>query len=416
MPSAQPGPRDRQPVPAQARLIVAVGIASALHVGKLPPALPVLAQELGLTLVQGGFLLSMIQLAGMSMGALFGQLADRLGPRRVMMAGLLLLAAGSALGALVPAAHLLLWTRGIEGFGFLMAVLPAPGLLRRSVTEPAVLNRALGWWGAYMPIGAATGLLLAPALHAAVGWRTAWGLLAGLAVLCAVAVRARLAPDAPDGPAAVAGGAWGAAWQGLRSTLSAPGPWLVAAAFLMYSGQWLAVVGFLPTLYTEAGWSPARVGWASALAAGINLTGNIAAGRLLARGVAPRTLLWSGYTAMALGAVGTFTAGAGWAYASVLVFSAVGGLIPGTLFTLAVRLAPGPQTVSTTVGWVQQLSSLGQFVGPPLVAWLAVRVGGWHWTWLVNVACCAVGMALAVALQARLGRLSAPGVQRTGGR
>ncbi|TSE31570.1 putative sialic acid transporter [Tepidimonas thermarum] len=394
-----PTPTPRSALPVQARLIVAVGIASALHVGKLPPALPLLAQELGLTLVQGGFLLSMIQFAGMTLGALLGQLADRLGPRRVMMVGLVLLAAGSALGAVAPGAAALLGTRGLEGVGFLMTVLPAPALLRRTVTEPGPLNRALGWWGAYMPIGAATGLLVTPLAYATIGWRLTWAVLAVLAALCAAGVRVYVAPD---GPRARDAQAWAALRHGLHTTLSAPGPWLVASAFLMYSGQWLAVVGFLPTLYTEAGWSPARVGWASALVAGVNLTGNIAAGRLLARGVAPRSLLWTGYGAMALGAVGTFTAGAGLAYASALVFSAVGGLIPGTLFALAVRLAPGPQTVSTTVGWVQQWSSLGQFVGPPLVAALAARVGGWQWTWTVNVACCAVGALLAAALHARL--------------
>lgn len=327
-------------LPAQPRLIVAVGIAAALHVGKLPPVIPLLTRELGLTLVQAGFLLSMIQVAGMAAGALFGQLADRLGPRRVMMAGLLLLASGSALGALADAAPVLLATRAVEGIGFLMTVLPAPGLLRRAVPLRPLLDRALGWWGAYMPIGAATGLLLAPLGYATIGWRPTWALLAALAVGGALAVRARVAPDEhrPDvGHAALA-----AAWRGLRTTLSAPGPWLVAAAFLMYSGQWLAVVGFLPTIYTEAGWPAARVGWASALAAGINLTGNIAAGRLLARGVAPRTLLWGGYGAMAVGAIGTFTGGGALAYGAVLVFSALGGLVPGTLFALAVRLAPGP--------------------------------------------------------------------------
>ena len=75
-------------------LIVLVGVVSALHVGKLPPAIPVLAEGLGLTLVQGGFLLSIIQLAGMAMGAVAGTLADRLGPRRIMLLGLTLLAGG----------------------------------------------------------------------------------------------------------------------------------------------------------------------------------------------------------------------------------------------------------------------------------------------------------------------------------
>ena len=70
---------------------------------------------------------------------------------------------------------------------------------------------------------------------------------------------------------------------------------------------------------------------------------------------APR-LLYAGYGAMAAGAMLAFApwtaeTSAGVAairYAGVLMFSAVGGLVPGTLFSLAVRLAPDDATVSTT--------------------------------------------------------------------
>jgi len=55
--------------------------------------------------------------------------------------------------------------------------------------------------------------------------------------------------------------------------------------------------------------------------------------------------------------------------------------------------------VSTTVGWMQQFSSLGQFLGPPLVAWLAMRVGGWHWTWVATGACSLLGVWAARKLQ-----------------
>lgn len=399
-------------IPQAAQPIVLVGVASAMHVGKLPAALPLLARELGVTLVQGGFLLSMVQLAGMTLGAVFGQLADRLGPRRVMLAGLVLLAAGSALGALSGSPRSLLGARALEGVGFLMTVLPAPGLIRRAVPDAALLARALGWWGAYMPIGVALGLALTPLAYLALGWRATWLLLALLALLCAVWVGRRVAADARAAHGAGLGAALGLAWQGLRMTLSALGPWLVALAFGVYSGQWLAVVGFLPTLYTQAGWPAAVVGWASALAAGVNLVGNVMAGRLLARGWSVRSLLLTGYGAMAVGAIGTFVAPSPLAYGSVLGFSALGGLVPGTLFALAVRLAPAPAAVSTTVGWVQQLSSFGQFAAPPLVAWLASRAGGWHWTWLFNVACCAAGALLAQALHGRWLRLAAPAVVR----
>ncbi len=82
-------------------------------------------------------------------------------------------------------------------------------------------------------------------------------------------------------------------------------------------------------------------------------------------------------------------------FACVVMFAAVGGLIPGTLFSCALHLAPSEGTVSTTVGYMQQWSALGQFAGPPLVAWVAARVGGWQWTWCVTVTMSALGVLLA---------------------
>ena len=87
-------------------------------------------------------------------------------------------------------------------------------------------------------------------------------------------------------------------------------------------------------------------------------------------------------------------------FVAVCAFSLAGGMVPATLFLLGVRFAPGPATVSTTVGLMQQASSLGQFLAPPTVAWVAHRVGGWHWTWVATLACSLTGIAIA----RRLGR------------
>ena len=47
-------------------------------------------------------------------------------------------------------------------------------------------------------------------------------------------------------------------------TLNAPGPWLVALTFAMYSCQWLSIIGFLPTIYAQAGLSVATAGMLAA--------------------------------------------------------------------------------------------------------------------------------------------------------
>jgi MFS transporter, CP family, cyanate transporter len=86
-------------------------------------------------------------------------------------------------------------------------------------------------------------------------------------------------------------------------------------------------------------------------------------------------------------------------YSAVFLFSAGGGLIPGTLFASTLAYAPYPQAVSTTTGLMQQGAALGQFVGPPLVAAVASASGHWANTWIATgalAACCLV-LAFAVA-------------------
>lgn len=402
-------------VPAAAFAVLLGGVSGALHLGKLPPAVPALQASLGIGLVEAGFLLSLVQVASMTLGLLVGLAADTIGLRRSMLTGLVVLTIASLLGGLagteLGGAHAVQWLlvlRAAEGVGFLLAVMPGPGLIR-ALTPPGADKAALGLWGAYMPLGVALALLLGPALIAWGGWADWWWALSAVSAVSAVwlwmAVPADRLRPASAGPAS---GGWSSR---LRATVGARAPWLVALTFAVYSSQWMAVIGFLPAIYAGAGVPAAWNAVLTALAAAMNIVGNVAGGRWLQRGVAPERLLQLGFLTMALGGVAAFAqAGQGadalglppvLRYIAVCAFSLGGGMVPATLFLLGVRLAPGPSTVSTTVGLMQQASSLGQFLAPPAVAWLANRVGGWHWIWTATLACSLVGMAIA----RRLGRI-----------
>lgn len=430
-------------------VVIVAGVAAALHVGKLPPAIPVLREALDLTLVQAGFMLALVQLAGMLLGVVAGLLADGLGLRRGMIVGLVLLGISSAVGGLAQDATALLLLRALEGCGVLMATMPGPGLIRRIVSleagaegpSPGRLNAALSLWSMYMPAGTALSLLVTPWVIGLVGWAACWWVLAALALLAAALVARALPPDAPrtgsqigpqsgqhlaalkdpsaysaksaNSPQHAKSDPWTAR---LGQTLGALGPWLLALTFGVYAAQWLTVVGFLPSAYAQAGVS---VQWAGLLTAGvalINIVGNVGAGRLLQAHVPARTVLGTGFGVMAVSAFVAFADWPHWLsldsstvtgvsrYVAVLLFSAVGGVIPGTLFALSVRLAPSERTVGATVGWMQQGSSAGQVLLPPLAGWLAQRVGGWHWTWSLTGACAVAGLTLTWAIGRQLRR------------
>ena len=296
-------------------VVLLAGVSASLHVGKLSPALPVLRDALQISLLEAGFLVSMVQFAGMVLGLLLGVGADGFGLRRSMLGGLLLLSAAGAAGGWARDASMLLVLRALEGLGFLMVTLPAPGLIMRLVS-PARRSTMMGLWGAYMPTGTALALLFGPWMVARLGWPAWWWWLAAASLGMALWLWRSVPPDQqvpaamrdnpPAAPArSAATTAW---WSRLRRTVGATGPWLVALTFAVYAGQWLAVIGFLPSVFppdVAAGFLSAAP---LALVAAVNIVGNIASGRLLQRGVAPHVLLLSGFSAMALGAVLAFAA------------------------------------------------------------------------------------------------------------
>jgi CP family cyanate transporter-like MFS transporter len=75
-------------------------------------------------------------------------------------------------------------------------------------------------------------------------------------------------------------------------------------------------------------------------------------------------------------------------------------MIPGSLFSLAVKAAPSGDTASTALGWTTQMSMLGQFCMPPVVAALATAHGGWGLSWVVTGGLCLLGALLTFSKRA----------------
>ena len=356
-------------------LAIAAGVLASFQLGKVHIALPSIRQSFSLGLLSASWILSALNVVGLFAATPTGSICSRIGNKRAIVIGLLMIAIASACGGFSPSLAWLLVSRLVEGIGFVMIVVAAPSLIVEA-THADDLRLALAGWAAYMPGGIALITILAPLILAYHSWRAVWwldALLLGFAAL-AVALLANKGISKVK-PRALH------PWDELRCVIAARGPVLLALIFGMYTMQHLSVMGFMPTLLHERFHLPAtRIGVLVAIAMASNIVGNLGAGVLLQRGFSrARIIVWISIF-MAFMTVGIFLLPLPLPafYLCVLLFSSVGGLVPSAVMGAAPFHTPSPSLLGATNGLLVQGSNLGIVVGPPLMSLIATRLG-WNW-------------------------------------
>jgi len=379
-------------------LLVGAGVVSAFQVGKAPPMLVSIRSDLGMSLFLAGWVLSIFNVIGFLLGSVTGAASDAFGHRRLLLLGLSLQAVGSLAGSFAPGAFFLLATRAMEGMGFLIAVVTAPAMVAQ-VTRPGDIRMALSVWSCFLPAGASTIMFFVPLVNVSLGWRGLW--LVNSAILAAYAFWVMKGTAHLSGQAAGSRRRQGQVWRDLRLTATSAGPVLLAAIFTTYALQWLAVMGFLPTLLAdEYGISPGRASVFTAIMVAMNVPGNLMGGWLLHRGFRRWKLIASASLVMGVCSLAIYSPTLPFAarYAACLLFSLVGGLLPASVLGGAPMYAPNPNLVATTNGLLMQGGQLGQVIGPPVLALMVSMGGGWKSApWLLG-ASAAVGVALSLGL------------------
>ena len=372
------------------------GCIAAFQIGKTFASLTLIIDELGLSLVQAGLILSLFSLIAAIAGAGFGLLSDRIGHLRMALTGLAVSAAGSFFGAQVSNIEYLLLSRLLEGFGFILAIVALPSLISRSASERQ-RPLAMGLWGAFMPAGIGLSMMFTPTLVEWHGWRGLWNdvgfmlLLWGVVLYLGfrrVPVQAGLKLNASE----------------FIGSILRLGPLLVVAGFVCYSSLYQSLTAFLPTMlvtdYDVALAPAARFG---AFVVVGNIIGNVAAGWLISRGFMPWKLLTVSFVAMGLCASLVFTTATDPAlkFVAGFLFSAFGGMFPGTAFVLAARYSPSPSQMALMAGFMLQGAGIGQTIGPLMVSSVVEISADWNMANLVVITMAGIGLSCALLLRRR---------------
>lgn len=375
-------------------LLILAGIVAAFQVGKAAVAIPLLRQDLHISLAMASWIIGAFATLGALIGLAAGVGVSVIGARRAVIGGLIAIAAGSLGGGLATTGAMVLVTRVVESCGFLAAVIAIPTLLR-AATVHADNDIVFTCWGAYMPTGTAVMMLSGPAL-ASLGWQFLWlanGAIAfAYATLLFVALPRATASDV-NGQSVL---------TNVGTVLRTPGPALLALAFCLYTFQYFALTGLLPTLLVEQlQLSVAQAGAISAITVAANALGNLAAGFFAKRSVPFWLIMVSAFSFLGVATFGIFAARMPVAAIALIASAslAISGLIPASIFAASPRLAGNATMLAITVGLLTQASNLGQLFGPAALGGL-VQQFGWPSAPAFFAGISLAGIAVALQLRA----------------
>jgi DHA1 family tetracycline resistance protein-like MFS transporter len=378
----------RAPGTSAIRPLFAAGFVTAFGAHSIAATLGI-ATDLSAHLLDLGVLLALYDGAEVLLKPVFGALADRVGPRRVLLGGLVGFAVASAAFVVAGTPAGLGLARFAQGSAA-AAFSPAAGAMIGRIAPDRRRGRAFGSYGAWKGLGYALGPVLGGVLITLGGYRLLFLVLTALAVV--VAGWAALAvPDVAPLPKARQTVLDLARRLGDRGFL-VPTVALAASTAALFAG-----VGFLPVLGVRAGAGPVATGAAvSVLAATAALSqpwvGRARdAGRLAER---TGTVLGLLLTSLGLAIPAVIPHVAGLLGAAVLIGVGTGLITPLVFATLAATSPP--ERLGQTMGAAEIGRELGDAGGPLLVGALAVAAGlEWGFLGLAGlIALITVGVAV----------------------
>jgi DHA2 family methylenomycin A resistance protein-like MFS transporter len=168
-------PAKHRPRLAQALTLAAMSLGYGvvqLDVTIVNTALSAIGNSLGGGVSELQWVVSAYTIAFASLILTAGALGDRLGAKRVFMAGFALFTAASLACTLAPNAAILIAARAVQGLGAAILVPNSLALLNHAYPDEKDRGRAIGMWAAGASLALTAGPLAGGALITLVGWRS----------------------------------------------------------------------------------------------------------------------------------------------------------------------------------------------------------------------------------------------------
>lgn len=346
--------------------IWAAGLGAAAQFGKMSVAYPALeavySRQAGIGI---GLMLSIVGTVGLVFGTTAGLLVARIGPRRAMIAALVLGAVVSAVQMTLPPYPVMMLTRVLEGLSHLAIVVVGPTAIA-GLASARGQGAAMTLWSSFFGVTYAVLFYFGPGIVQDQGPGLLFGLHAGWMAVCAGGLLGLLPAD----PRQLAHEKPGSLWAEHRAIYASPFLAAPAMGFVCYTITYVAVLTLLPALMGTRG---AFIGVAMPL---VSIAVSLTLGVWLLSRMNAVHLVQAGFAVAVVAAAGLWISWGGVAATGfALVVAGSLGIVQGASFASLAQLNPSPQDRARAAGAIAQLGNLGTTTGTPLLIWTVDKAG-----------------------------------------
>ena len=349
------------------RLVVYLSIFMAMAgYGITVPIMPFIARELGASPLGVSLLVSLFALTQFISGPFWGNLSDRYGRKRILVAGLSGYALSFFLAGMSRSLPALIGSRALGGL-LSAAMFPSCQALIADMTAPADRGPAMAAMGAWVNLGFLLGPVIGGVL-APVGNALAMSAAGGVVVITAILAATGLREPGTARPAAPTGRGWPSLADVSLAVRSPIAPYL-SLTFAISFGQG-ALTALLAYFVIDRFGGTARDAATIFTAVGLAsfLAQTLLVGRLIRR-FGEHRLALAAVVVCTAGFVSLVPATSVPAAVAAAMLTGLGSSILRPCLTSATSLlTPLPQGL--TMGLQSSLDSLGRMLGPTIGGWL----------------------------------------------
>jgi MFS family permease len=376
-------------------ILMLTGMMASLNQFKLPTIMTDVAASFQMSMEQASWMMSIFTMVGIFLALPTGGLAQKYGAKNILVVATLFVAGGSIIGSMATSGGVMIFSRGLEGIGFIFITVCGPLAITCHV-EPAKIGSAIGIWATWVALGQIIANNLTPPLFTIIGRSGVWLIYAvvtlafGAASMFLVKTPQQTTTDESLPKNKVK----------TSEAFKSKNLWLLCLSFSVFCMILMAILAFSPTVLISNGVSITTAAFVTSLPMILSLIASPFFGVMVDKFGKKKRLYLLTLLAMGPAAVMIFTSTGPLMYGGIFLLGLVGMGLPPVAVASIGSVIKKPEFASVSMGLFMLFQNAGFFFGTVLMPYFLKFAGGsWAGAGMILLPICLLGVGIAAMIK-----------------